>query len=194
MQLDADYWNNRYLNNDSPWDIGYASPAITEYFDKVANKNASILIPGAGNAFEAEYLFRKGFNYVFVLDFSEKAIKNFITRVPDFPTENLIQADFFSHFGNYDYIIEQTFFCAIDPCLRNKYVKKVSELLNDDGRLVGLLFNDAELKGNPPFGGTIEEYNLLFENEFELDINLCNNSISPRSGRELFVNLLKKTY
>ncbi|MFN5182417.1 MAG: SAM-dependent methyltransferase [Bacteroidota bacterium] len=194
MQLDADYWNNRYLNNDSPWDIGYASPAITEYFDKVANKNASILIHGAGNAFEAEYLFRKGFNYVFVLDFSEKAIKNFITRVPDFPTENLIQADFFSHFGNYDYIIEQTFFCAIDPCLRNKYVKKVSELLNDDGRLVGLLFNDAELKGNPPFGGTIEEYNLLFENEFELDINLCNNSISPRSGRELFVNLLKKTY
>lgn len=194
MQLDADYWNNRYLNNDSPWDIGYASPAITEYFDKVVNKNASILIPGAGNAFEAEYLFRKGFNNVFVLDFSEKAIKNFITRVPDFPTENLIQADFFSHFGNYDYIIEQTFFCAIDPCLRNKYVKKVSELLNDDGRLVGLLFNDAELKGNPPFGGTIEEYNLLFKNEFELDINLCNNSISPRSGRELFVNLLKKTY
>ena len=192
MELNASYWDNRYRNNDSPWDIGYESPAIRAYFEKIKDKNARILIPGAGNAYEAEFLFRHGFKNVFVLDFSHKALENFSKRVVDFPVSQMICCDFFEHKAKYDFVIEQTFFCAIDPVLRPNYVIKMHNLLNESGRLVGLLFNDPNLKGNPPYGGTINEYKELFMNHFLLTIEESKQSISPRAGREVFIDFLRK--
>ncbi|WP_231576788.1 hypothetical protein [Sphingobacterium sp. IITKGP-BTPF85] len=29
--LDQNYWNTKWQNNQTGWDIGYASPAITAY-------------------------------------------------------------------------------------------------------------------------------------------------------------------
>jgi len=42
--LSADYWNERYLNNASHWDLGMVSPPLKTYIDQLANKNLSILI------------------------------------------------------------------------------------------------------------------------------------------------------
>ena len=39
-------------------------------------------------------------------------------------------------------MIEQTFFCAINPELRTKYAQQSSNILNPKGKLIGLLFND----------------------------------------------------
>ncbi len=84
-KLEADYWNQQYKNKSTGWDIGYASPAIIEYFQQILDKSARILIPGAGNAWEAEELWKMGFKNVFVLDFSQEALHSFKTRVPSFP-------------------------------------------------------------------------------------------------------------
>ncbi len=70
------------------------------------------MIPGAGNAYEAEYLFKQGFKNIFVLDISEKPLITFSERFPEFPESQLILGDFFTHKGLYDLIIEQTFFCS----------------------------------------------------------------------------------
>ena len=104
----------------------------------------------------------------------------------------IICGDFFSHQGTYDMIVEQTFFCAIDPDLRLHYVLRAVELLAQDGRLVGVLF-DKSFEVNPPFGGSKAEYVYLFEPFFTLKtMEACSNSIAQRQGSELFINLVKK--
>lgn len=191
--LTKQYWNNRYLNNDFSWDIGEVSLPLKTYIEQLNNKELTILIPGAGNAYEAEFLFNKGFKNVVVLDFAEEPLQNIKKRLPDFPKEQLIKQDFFEHKGQYDLIIEQTFFCAIDPSLRKQYVSQMYNLLKPKGRLVGLLFNDPLNDDKPPFGGNIKEYQTLFSESFDIKtLEPCFNSIKPRNGKELFIILEKK--
>lgn len=186
--LSPDYWNNRYLNNDFGWDIGYASPPLKEYFLQLKNKDASILIPGAGNGYEVELLIELGFKNVCVLDFAQAPLDALKKRLPDFPEKQLLQKDFFEHEGQYDLIIEQTFFCALDPDLRKKYVEQMCLLLKPGGKLVGLLFNDVMNTDRPPFGGSEFEYRNLFSERFDIKVmEACYNSIKPRMGKELFV-------
>lgn len=193
LELNKTYWEDKYKRGDLKWDIGYISTPLREYFDQLTNKNKYILIPGSGNAYEAEYLYNLGFLNTYVLDWSKEAVKSFKNRYPQFPDENVIVEDFFAHNGKYDLIIEQTFFCAIDPSLRADYAKKVSELLNTNGKLVGLLFNVEMSKDKPPYGGFKEEYVKYFAPYFNTKyFETAYNSIIPRQGRELFIDLVKK--
>lgn len=193
MSLDSNSWNQRYLSKNTGWDIGHVSTPLKEYFDQLKNKDLRILIPGCGNSHEAEYLFSIGFQNVYVLDFSKKAINNFSSRVPGFPKDNLLCEDFFNISGNYDLIIEQTFFCAINKSKRFEYVNKIHSLLNKNGRLVGLLFNGPMNDDHPPFGGSTAEYKKLFSSLFDLKIiQSSKNSISSRNGKELFINFSLK--
>jgi len=99
---------------------------------------------------------------------------------------------FFEHEGNYDLILEQTFFCALDPELREKYVEKVTALLNPRAKIAGVLFQFPLTEVGPPFGGSKEEYRTLFQNQFEIKtLETANNSIKPRLGNELFLSLSK---
>ena len=187
------YWENNYKTNQIGWDIGYASPPITNYIDQLKNKEISILIPGAGNAYEAEYLFRKGFKNINILDIAKQPLENLKKRIPPFPDKNLIQDDFFKHDQTYDLIIEQTFYCAISPKLRSDYADKIHKLLNKGGKLVGLLFDFPLTEEGPPFGGSLEEYKNTFSKQFNIKIlETSFNSIKPRLGRELFIIFEKK--
>lgn len=193
MFLSSAYWNNRYVENDFGWDAGDITTPLKAYFDQLNNKSIQILIPGAGNSYEAEYLFNNGFKHVFVVDFAEKPLRNIKERCVDFPSSQLLQENFFDHKGQYDLIIEQTFFCAIDPALRKDYAKHMSSLLKPGGQLIGLLFDCVFEKEGPPFGGNKKEYETYFEPMFNLKkTELCYNSIKPREGKELFINFIKK--
>ncbi|WP_420319299.1 hypothetical protein [Ekhidna sp.] len=104
-----------------------------------------------------------------------------------------MQEDFFEHRGSYDLILEQTFFCAIDPSLRKSYVRKIQELLRPGGKLVGVLWSVAMNEDQPPFGGSLDEYEKLFDSQFQIiTLEPCYNSIKPRKGREAFI-LLNRT-
>lgn len=190
MELNESYWTTRYINNQLGWDIGYPSPAITQFMDQVEDKEVRILIPGCGNAYEAAYLREKGFQNVFLLDFSSIPLQKFAEQNPDFPKNQLLNIDFFEAKGEYDFIIEQTFFCALSPDLRQKYAKKMVELLKPYGQLIGLLFNIPLNDDRPPFGGNQEEYKQLFSDFFEIQkMETAYNSIPERQGSELFVKM-----
>ena len=187
------YWNNRYETNDFSWDIGEVSTPLKKYIEQLNNKDLKILIPGAGNAYEAELLYVLGFKNVHVLDFAEAPLKNIKKRLSHFPDKQLIQQDFFEHQGHYDLILEQTFFCALNPILREQYVSRMHTLLKPNSKLVGLLFNDNLNSDKPPFGGNKTEYEKLFANFFDIkNMELCYNSIKPREGRELFIIMQNK--
>ena len=56
VNLDAEYWEERYRAGTTGWDIGSPSTPLKEYIDQLQDPSKKILIPGAGNAYEAEYL------------------------------------------------------------------------------------------------------------------------------------------
>lgn len=189
----ANYWNSRWKNNETGWDVGYPSPAITSFFEKVEDKSVPILIPGCGNAYEAGYLADAGFTDITVIDISSSLVEKLRNRFESQPQIKVVCGDFFEHTGCYHIIIEQTFFCAIDPSLRSAYVRKCHQLLAPNGAIVGLLFDKIFEKQGPPFGGSAGEYRGLFEPYFNLDIlSPAYNSIEPRKGTEVFIKFTKK--
>ena len=184
--LSAEYWNERYLNNASQWDLGMVSPPLKSYIDQLENKELAILIPGAGNSYEAVYLMEQGFTNITVIDFAPAVIEGLQQKYSDQKNIQFIDTDFFKCNGKYDLILEQTFFCALDPSLRSNYVKHMANLLKPKGKLVGLLFNRT-FEGGPPFGGDLESYQQLFESYFTFEtIESCHNSVAPRANTELF--------
>jgi methyl halide transferase len=190
-RLDDQYWSTRYRQNLTGWDIGYVSDPIKQYLDQIVSKDYNILIPGAGNAYEAIYAFQTGFTNVHILDFAVEPLENFKKACPVFPISHIHQKDFFDFSGKFDLIIEQTFFCALHPDRRGEYARHCCDLLNPGGKVIGVLF-DRNFESGPPFGGNVAEYRSVFREIFaEVSIEPCYNSIPQRNGAEVFIRLTK---
>ncbi len=186
------YWDERYLNNETGWDMHQVSPPLKSYIDSIKNKDLNILIPGCGNAYEAEYLIENGFKNVTLIDFSHVVTSRLIEKYKGKPIK-IVNENFFDHHEKYDLILEQTFFCALNPSLREKYVEKCYNILNDEGKIAGVFFNKKFTQSEPPFIANDEEYKKLFQPVFKfLKFQSCNNSIAPRKGYELFFEFEKK--
>jgi thiopurine S-methyltransferase len=193
QKFDVEYWDKLFVQNKIGWDIGYPSPPLVEYFDQLTDKDIKILIPGAGNAYEAEYLYLSGFQNVYVLDFSEQAVNSFKKRCPDFPDEKIILDDFFEHTEKYNLIVEQTFFTSFEPEKRQDFAKKIADLLFKGGKYVGLFFTHEFGKDYPPFGANKQVYIQLFRPYFDFKIfEIAYNSIKPRRNREYFFVLERR--
>lgn len=187
-------WEQRWQAGQTGWDLGAVSPPLATYIDQIpdAEKHLPVLIPGCGSAYEAVYLLDKGFKNILMLDLAPTAVEQVKRRMdsayPDWPDYMAVrEGDFFKLEGQFHRILEQTFFCAIDPGLRPQYVRHMHQLLLPEGRLAGVLFN-RDFEGGPPFGGNATEYRNLFEPLFHLHtLETCYNSVTPRAGTEVFL-------
>lgn len=197
-----EYWQSCYQIGNTGWDVGEVSEPIKAYIDYLVATNApkdmTILIAGAGNAYEAGYLYEQGFSKVYLVDFAPLPLENFSKKYPDFPKEQLVCHDFFrlddimAEIPRFDLAIEQTFLTAFEPKNRQKYAQQMYNLLKPSGQLVGVLLNKI-FENPPPFGGDIEEYRALFSPLFDIKkLEPCYNSIPPRQGAELFMVLQPK--
>lgn len=192
-QLDKFYWENRWLEKQTQWDTGEVVPPIKNYIDSLSDHNLKILIPGAGNGYEAQYLHQQGFRNTYILDIAKEPLKVFLSNNPEFPKKQIVCDDFFKLNESFDLILEYTFFCALHPDLRKAYADKVFQLLNPKGTLAGCLFNFPLTEKGPPFGGSKEEYISYFREKFHIErIEEETESIAPRLGKELFIELKKK--
>ncbi|MFT6933957.1 MAG: SAM-dependent methyltransferase [Maribacter sp.] len=197
-QKENEYWTERYVNQKTGWDIGYPSTPLKAYIDQLTDKSIKILVPGAGNGYEAQYVWEQGFKNVVVIDISEVPLKEFKKRNPKFPKDQLLHGNFFEHHESYDLILEQTFFCSFVPTdeNRNAYAQHVASLLTPTGKLVGVWFvfpltDDMEKR---PFGGNKALY-LSYLNPYfnTVTFESCYNSIAPRHEKELF-GIFTKTH
>lgn len=188
---DGNFWNQKYEKEDTPWNIMHISPPLKSYIDQLIKKDIKILIPGSGHAHEAFYLLEQGFSDVTICDFSDVAMSK-LKRIDSSNQLNLVIGDFFELKGKFDLIIEQTFFCALIPTKRKNYIEKTYELLNDGGKLVGVLFDRPFNHDGPPFGGTKKEYEGYFSKKFNIKkMEKCYNSVGARLGYELFFICLR---
>lgn len=189
--LDQDYWENQYQAEATGWDLGEISPPIKSYIDTIQDKEIRILIPGCGNAYEAEYLLQQGFTHVTIIDIAPTLVQVLQNKFANNPNITIILGDFFELKHTYDLILEQTFFCALPPTMRQKYVWKMHQLLSNKGILAGLLFN-RDFEVSPPFGGNRLEYDALFKEAFAINsFDLAKNSMPKRLDTELFFEFQK---
>ena len=69
----------------------------------------------------------------------------------------------------------------------------MASLLNENGKVIGLLFDKTFEEPGPPFGGCPCEYKPIFQPHFEIkNMEKCHNSIPPRENAEVFIHLIKK--
>ncbi|WP_434352537.1 methyltransferase [Psychrobacter sp. HD31] len=178
-----EFWDLAYSKAKPRFDHGQVLPAVKRYFSQPdIDKSVNILIPGAGNAYEAEFLHQQGYKNVYVVDFAPTPIANFRHRVASFPYERVMKVDFFELADitpdfkhKFDYIIEKAFFCAITPDLRKKYVNTMYHLLKHKGVLFGIFVieesaSDQESYLYPPYTCTFEDYKALFMSQFNIKV------------------------
>lgn len=182
-----EFWNSRYLKDDTPWDFE-GVPADVRQFLKKKGKGAKVLIPGCGSGHEITAFVEAGYD-VTAIDFSNFAVERAKRMVGPSLAECIKHADFFQHdFGgeSFDLIYERSFVCSLTPDKRQAYRDRMAQLLKYRGLLIGYYFyKNPVLSEGPPYGfswGTADElfsrYFLLVKDE------PVNDSLPLFAGRE----------
>lgn len=197
MKIDNDvnnpeFWETRYNKKEIGWDLGVETPVFKELSKEI--KPGRICILGCGNGYDAILFSKRGFD-VTAVDFASSPIIK-IKSAAETLSLNIctIQDDIFSlsyKFKNsFDYIIEQTCFCAIDPTKRVQYSLLVYDILKPRGKLIGLwmpLDKDID-DGGPPFGVKEKEVKQLFDKNWTIEKDeFPIKSIESRKGREKLI-------
>lgn len=191
-EINPPFWERLYQRGETGWDQGGPSPGLVDFLN---GKNdllpGRILVPGAGRGHDARALAKAGFG-VTGIDAAESAVRQAgeLARAEKLKQIEFIQADFFDLpsllRGPYDWIFEHTFFCAIDPALRERYVEIAADLLKPSGRLLGVFFN-IQPESGPPFGTTRRELIDRFTPYFHLIEEAVPRSLPNREGKELLM-------
>lgn len=192
------FWNNCYIKNDIGWDLGSITPVFKDWCDKL-NGEKSILVPGAGNGYDPLYFAKMGHN-VTAVDFSDEAVANMKIKAKKNNIDiQIINQDIFKIppelFFKFDYVIEYTCFCAIDPLRRLDYIKMMHNVLRDKGSLVGLFLPllKNKIEGGPPFAINLDEVINQFSGYFNVVKSFKHPlSIEPRNNNEQFIHFQKK--
>lgn len=185
----SEFWENRYIEGTTGWDLGQAAPPFVSLLNSpAAPKIGKIAVLGSGSGYDALLFAQKGFE-VIGFDFAPSAIASatqlaqnsgisaqFLQRnIFDLPAE-------FPHY--FDYVLEHTCFCAINPGDRPAYVQLVKSLLKPFGELIALFWAHNQ-PGGPPFGVTTAEIRQYFEPDFKINsLTLANNSVPQRQDQE----------
>lgn len=192
MDLSAAAWDERYKNKDTPWDLSGPTPEFARLAKEGFFRKGRVLIPGGGRGHDAILLSKLKNISVDLVDFSPTALTMALEQCSLAKTAiHAYNQDFFElgnlpyHKNSYDYFLEYTFFCAIDPTLRAAYVETAAKLLKPGAKFVGLFFPLTTDKVGPPFLVSKEEIEKLFRPYFEFSLEEPKESVKARAGREL---------
>lgn len=186
----SEYWEYRYQEGTTRWDLGEASPPLVSLLNssELPLKTGRVAVLGCGRGYDAMIFSDYGFDTI-GFDFAPLAIAEATTLAQaNQNSAQFLQRDIFNlanEFPSYfDYVIEHTCFCAIDPEKRPDYVKLVRQILQPEGELIGIFFTHPR-SGGPPFGITTEAIKQYFETDFEIvSLVPVTNSVPERQGEE----------
>jgi SAM-dependent methyltransferase len=186
-------WEADYVRKTDGWDLGGATPAFKSLAESGRFKPGRMIVPGAGRGHDAREFARHGFR-VTAVDFSPYVVAEMKRLADPHAPIEVLQHDLFALppelDGAFDYVLEYTCFCAIDPERRPEYADIMERLLKPGGILIDLAFPLDGRPGGPPFAVSDSELLDLFQ---ERGFNLLSrrapvNSVAPRSGaEELFI-------
>ena len=192
-----EFWNQRYLDNNTKWDIGAPTPILSHYLKKNSILGKACVL-GCGNGHDVIELSNYGAE-VHAVDFSSQAIKNLQEKITKENRIVLIEEDIFNlsdmYTDSFDFVYEYTCYCAIDPNRRVDYFDMAYSILKSGGLLFGIfipLDKDMYNEDGPPFGVSVDQILELTQNRFKIIKNsFSQHSIEPRAGRERLIILEK---
>lgn len=190
------FWEEIYQGGRAGWDLGGPTPVFRRLLASQEFKPGRMIVLGAGRGHDAREFARHGFQ-VTAVDFAADAVQAMQDLSdPNAPIE-IVQRDLFQlpveWTGAFDYFLEYTCFCAIDPKRRAEYADVVSRLLKPSGIYIDLAFPLDSHAGGPPFAVSVPEILRLFaERGFQLlERGRPTNSVPDRQGLEELLIFLK---
>lgn len=184
-----DKWEADYQRGTDGWDLAGPTPGLKRIAASGRFPPGRMLVPCAGRGHDAREFARHGFQ-VTAIDFSETAVQEMRRLADPAAPVDIIQHDMFtlprSMDGTFDYVLQYTCFCAIDPARREDYAGLVARLLKPDGLYIDLAFPLDGRPGGPPFSVSVADITRLFEGHgFTLvSLEQLVDSVSPRRGKE----------
>lgn len=199
-RLSVRYWEGRYQDNLTTWDIGEPAPPLVDFLTSPqAPTSGKVFVPGCGRGHEALYLAGHGFE-VLGLDFAPSAVEYCRQQARERGLSDLArfeQHDLFhlppSFNSAFDYAVEHTCFCAIDPALRPNYAQVIHDILKPGGKLWAIFWAHNR-EGGPPYRTSAPEIRNLFSPLFEIEqLETARRWYPSRKGDELWGILAKKS-
>src|SRR5258708_4595528 len=188
-----DKWEADYEHKGDGWDLGGPTPVFKRMAASGRFKPGRMAVPGAGRGHDAREFARHGFQ-VTAIDFAPSAIAGMKKLADSSAPIEILQHDIFTlpHEldASFDYLLEYTCFCAIDPARRVEYAGLVARLLKPGATYIDLAFPLDGRAGGPPFAVTESEiFNLFTPRGFKLLAReKPPESIAPRAhAEELFI-------
>ena len=179
-------WLHFWENNETNWHSDTTTQELVEYFELFElEPGDKVFVPLCGKSLDMIYIVNQGFSVVGVevsefgirQFFKENDLKYTVTKVGDFDlysSENLeiYCGDFFSltskHLNNVKAVLDRKSLIALEPDLRQKYVKHLNDIISVGVRilLVTLQYPQHQMSG-PPFSVDKSEVESLFSMTFE---------------------------
>ena len=201
MTLDTNsphFWQSHYSNGRIPWDLGTPTPTFARLAASGDYPPGQMIVLGAGRGHDARLFARHGFT-VLAVDFASEAVAAMhLLDNPATPVQ-ILQADIFAlpetMNGRFDYLLEYTCFCAIDPSRRGEYAALAARLLKPGGLYIALAFPIGQRAGGPPFVVQPDDMiELLSEQGFNLQHReFPIDSVLSRQDIEELIILEKET-
>lgn len=186
-------WEADYQRGTDGWDLGGPTPIFKRLASSGRFEPGRMIVLGAGRGHDAREFSRHGFN-VTAVDFSAYAVEQMHKLADPNAPIAILQHDIFTlpHDldNSFDYLLEYTCFCAIDPKRRGEYADLVHRLLKPNGMYIDLAFPLDNRKGGPPYAVKESEILNLFEGRgFRLIAREKPvDSVQPRRhAEELFI-------
>ena len=182
-------WEADYRAQTDGWDLAGPTPVLKRLADSGRFPPGRMLVPCAGRGHDAREFARHGFD-VTAIDFSAYAVQEMERLADPQAPVHIIQQDMFQlpheWDGSFDYVLQYTCFCAIDPKRREDYAELIGRLLKPGGTYIDLAFPLDGRPGGPPYAVSEAEIAALFERRgFKLLLEeKPEDSVSPRRGAE----------
>lgn len=133
----ADFWQERFDQQNTGWNRGAPSPQLMAWLDSGALQPCRIAVPGCGHGWEVAELARRGFDVV-GLDYTEAAVARTQGHCAELGVQaQVVRADVLSYQPDtpFDAIYEQTCLCAIHPDHWQTYTAQLHRWLRPSGQL-----------------------------------------------------------
>lgn len=168
-------WNEAYVKGDTPWDKGEPSPPLREFLSGqvIAGK---VLVPGCGTGHDVRLLAENGADAM-GLDLAPEAVRRAQSLSLETPASGRMrfaQGDFLclppDYHNAFDWVVEHTCLCALDPVDREAYARSVVRALKPRGHFLAVFYRDVpDYNGDgPPHPISEAEIRRLFGEDFKI--------------------------
>jgi cyclopropane fatty-acyl-phospholipid synthase-like methyltransferase len=158
-----------------------------------------VLVPGCGKGHEVRALGWQSGCTVIGLDLSETALveaRQLAVQAGSGTNVSFIVGDFFhlpsERNGSFDWLVEHTYFCAIEPDRRADYVRAASAALRKGGKIFGIFYLNPDVESGPPFGVSREDLSRLFDPDFTLLGEWSPEESFPGRENREWIRILQK--